>query len=565
MADIREIILNKYNIDIDKEKILKLYGIDKKDISDEELTSKIEATVKKWNISVNGANEKNAIRDSERLKNAAKYEAILRDKSIRKNLFDYYSGSKSAENQDINRSVDFAREYFSLVATTKKIRNSDIEFFFDYYKEERKNQKAIMDMLSKELKIHGNAVGEKEDNNEDDSNEVKKKSNVIVNLFEKKTIIKIKTAIDSYNEAKKSEELCKRYNGLGNSLYDYLEINDVSDAESFSKLMHKRGQEIYVDRLDRGAEYNSLVDLFNIFEQLGGYQDVSDNIPEFKLLIKYPNLTPFMFAFVNMKKETLEGIVDIAYREYKFQGDKDFIQNYYEIMYDNFGISNSGINSILKKAQKKANTNKIVDKVDKKVGYNTNNAKLPFGVKLIHGLIYWPLFVMYFIFYVFKTFFKSIKLYAIPAAIAAFVVSNNIFPKFLGFHDDYRIFAKLLSKKQWLDVVYDMVDADHLGNVRIVLLSIAVLGLAFVFYIGPAIAAFIMVFFFADDFNKHFDWIGYDRTFKGLFAKIKNNTRDEYFSGRKNFVKRKIPQILLNVLGVIVIAAIIIIISVNFA
>ena len=228
MADIREIILNKYNIDIDKEKILKLYGIDKKDISDEELTSKIEATVKKWNISVNGANEKNAIRDSERLKNAAKYEAILRDKSIRKNLFDYYSGSKSAENQDINRSVDFAREYFSLVATTKKIRNSDIEFFFDYYKEERKNQKAIMDMLSKELKIHGNAVGEKEDNNEDDSNEVKKKSNVIVNLFEKKTIIKIKTAIDSYNEAKKSEELCKRYNGLGNSLYDYLEINDVS-------------------------------------------------------------------------------------------------------------------------------------------------------------------------------------------------------------------------------------------------------------------------------------------------------------------------------------------------
>ena len=58
MADIHEIILSKYEIDITKENIIKLYKIDKPDLSEDELNSCINSTRKRWLQSINGANEK---------------------------------------------------------------------------------------------------------------------------------------------------------------------------------------------------------------------------------------------------------------------------------------------------------------------------------------------------------------------------------------------------------------------------------------------------------------------------------------------------------------------------
>ena len=158
MADIQSKILSKYGIDIAQENILKLYKIDSADISPQDLEAKIQDTRKRWNSSINGANEKNAERDRARLEKADKYEAILKNAKLRKEVFNFYnkpSGPAGGGATPGSGSTAFAKEYFELVATTKKIKKADVDFFFKYYQSERKNKKAILEMLSKELKVNG--------------------------------------------------------------------------------------------------------------------------------------------------------------------------------------------------------------------------------------------------------------------------------------------------------------------------------------------------------------------------------------------------------------------------
>ncbi len=124
MADIQSKILNKYKIDIAQENIFKLYKIDSADISSQDLERKIQETRKRWTTSINGANEKNAERDRARLEKADKYEAILKDDKLRKEVFHFYNkpaGSSAGEGTgSVDGATGFAKEYFELVATTKK-------------------------------------------------------------------------------------------------------------------------------------------------------------------------------------------------------------------------------------------------------------------------------------------------------------------------------------------------------------------------------------------------------------------------------------------------------------
>ena len=158
MADIQDKILRKYGIDISYENIFKLYKMDSPDITPQELDVKIQDTRKRWTISVNGANEKNAKRDSARLEKADQFESVLKDEKLRREVFDYYSkrsGATAGGTSPENGSTEFAKEYFELVGTTKKIKKEDVDFFFKYYQSQRKNKKAILEMLSNELKVNG--------------------------------------------------------------------------------------------------------------------------------------------------------------------------------------------------------------------------------------------------------------------------------------------------------------------------------------------------------------------------------------------------------------------------
>lgn len=569
MADIQSKILSKYGIDIAQENILKLYKIDSADISPQDLEAKIQDTRKRWNSSINGANEKNAERDRARLEKADKYEAILKNAKLRKEVFNFYnkpSGPAGGGATPGSGSTAFAKEYFELVATTKKIKKADVDFFFKYYQSERKNKKAILEMLSKELKVNGLGKEDKyADEGDTKEEEGKKKDDsnpLIVNLFQEATVLKIRRAIEKFEESAQSNEICQRYPNIRNGLYEFLGIKNVENAKQFTDIMAAKGKEVYAIRQERGTEYVPLVDMYNILQSIGDYQDVVDNIPEFKLLLKYPNLTPYMFSFVEMKPSTVKGIVDVANRDYVFRDDADFILNYYKPIHDNFGISDSGIGAILRKAEKKAKQNKVLNDIDEKLGRNKNKRKISIGAEIIHWLVYWPIFTVYFVFEVAKAIFTELHRFAIPVFIILFGLESWLLPE-LGI-DNLLILRKLFFKNQWLSYLNGFMGEMGENVVETILLSLVMILILLAVYILPPLFVSLFIAEFADDFNKRFDWVGIERTFQQVFQILRKRTEDQYLAQKKLFVKSKIGKVIINLISLAILIAIIIFTPVGF-
>lgn len=551
MADIRNIVLSKFGVDIVQENVFKLYKIDSITISSQELEIKFQNTRKRWNSSINGANEKNAERDKARLEKADKYEAILKDAKLREELFAFYSKQHESTGEGAVpvASTQFAKEYFELIATTKKIKKADVDFFFKYYQEERKNKKAILEMLSKELKVNGLGKEEKYAEEGDiEESEGKKKddsSPLIVNLFQEATVLKIRRAIDKFDEASKSVEICQRYPSIQFGLYEFLEIKDVDSAKQFTEIMASKGKEVYAIRQERGTEYIPLVDMFNIFQSVGDYRDVVDNILEFKLLLKYPNLTPYMYSFVDMKPSTMKGIIDVADREYVFRDDTDFILNYYKPVHDNFGISDNGIGAILRKAEKKAKQNKVLNEIDEKLGRQKHKRKVSIGAEIIHWLAYLPVFAVYFVFEVARVIFSKLHRMAIPVFLVLFGLENLLLPKY-GI-DNLIVLKKLFFKNQWLSYLSNIMGETGVNVVGTILLSLVLIIILLAIYIIPPLFVALFIFEFSDEFNKRFDWGGIRRTFQLIFQNLGKRTENQYIDNKKRFIWTYIGKVIVNI------------------
>ena len=557
MANIQEKILGKYGINIDQENIFKLYKIESSEISPQELEEKIAGTRKRWNQSVNGTNEKNAERDRVRLEKADKYEAILRDEKLRKEVFIYYTQSGEQKNRGGGPAggTEFAREYFKLVGTSKKIRKVDVDFFFDYYQAERKNKKAILEMLEKDFKIKMFGKEDKyADENADIDPDGKKKdgsSPVIVNLFQKATIMKLRKCFEFRDQALKSSDVCQRYPNLHHDLYSFLGLKEIESNQQFSDLISARREEAHKIQQDKaeqgkGSEYKPLVDLFNNLQVLSSHQDVVDNLPEFKLLIQYPSLTPYMFAFVEMRPDTLDGIFDVANRNYNFRDKDDFILNYYKPVHSNFGISNNGINSILKKAEKKAKTNKVLNKIDEKLG-RKKDRKIPLGMELIHWLAYWPIFTVYLIFEIFKGIFTQLHRLLIPIFLLLFVGGNWWLPKKFEI-DNLLVLRKIFIKAEWYAYVEDYELGVTIGSLIVIITMLAI-------YVIPPLFVVLFLHETLKDLNKRYDWIGYQRTFRNILNHLRQKTEEQYTAQKKLFFKKNVPKAILNIVCLAILAA----------
>lgn len=562
MADVQSEILKKYKIDIAQEDIFKLYKIDSPDISSQDLESKIQETRKKWTTSINGANEKHAERDRKRLEKADKYEAILKDNKLRKQVFDFYNKSNdrnSGSSAPGGGATDFAREYFGLVKTTKRmIKQSDVDFFFKYYPSEKKNSKAIKEMLLKEFKILGlGKEGKSADETDTSDGEGKKKDDtgMVVNSFQEATILNIRKAILKFEEASQSNELCQRYPALRSSLFEFLEINEMKDANQFAERMSAKSQEVYAIRQERGTEYVPLVDMFNILKGISAYADVVDNFPEFKLLLKYPNLTPYMFAFVEMKPATVEGIVKVAKRDYSFRDDTDFILNYYKPVHDNFGISDSRIGSILRRAEKKAKQNKVLNAVEKSLGRDKNKPRISVGAEIIYWLVYWPIYAFYLVFEVAKAFFTGLLHFTVPVFVVLFGLENWLLPE-LNICDNLLVLRKLFFKNQWLSYLEGNIGIGK-NAFETILSSIIIIWILLAVYILPPLFVSKFVQAFANDFYKRFDGIGVERTFREIFTNLRKKTEDQYKAQKKLFIKNKVPRIFINFISLAVLAGVI--------
>jgi hypothetical protein len=271
---------------------------------------------------------------------------------------------------------------------------------------------------------------------------------------------------------------------------------------------------------------------------MGEYKDVIDNIDEFKLLLKYPNLTPYMFSFVEMKPSTVKGMVEIANNDsdYDFRDEVDFVLNYYQPLYDNFGISNNSIGSIIKKAKKQAAKNKVLNKIDK--------INIPIMNKIIHWLVYWPIFAAYLVFEAAKVIVTQLDRFNMPIFIALFVLENFIFPRF-GI-DNLAVLLKLFFKEQWLSYLNEFVGSNVTNGFLIVWVSLLAIIFLLAIYIIPPLVIVTFLSDFVQDFNKNFDWVGIERTFKQIFTNINAKSNEQYRILKKKYFKSKLPNIIIN-------------------
>lgn len=568
MADIQTTVLKKYGIDIAQENIFKLYKLEKADLNPQELQNAIDATRKRWTQSVNGANEKNAKRDGERLAKADKYEAVLKDDRLRKEVFAFYNGKKNGSNATGN--TEFAKEYFKLIETSKKLKKEDVEFFFAYYPAEKKNKKAIVEMLQKEFKIPGiGSKGVEEESGEESGEEStsgeknKKEKPFIVNLFQKETIFKIRKMFEYYATAKQTSEVIKKYPQIEESLYEYLRLDETDTLTRLQTFVNSMKTEVFNVRQEKGSDFICMVDLFNKLGELCECQDVVDNFEEFKLLVKYPSLTPYMYSFVEMKKPTLKGLMDVANKEYVFRDEADFIISYYNPVRDNFGITNStAILQIIKKAQKQAKANKVLDELDKKLG-RKKQRKLAFLPTLLYWLTYWPIFLLYFVFEVFRAIFTQLGKLAIPVFGVLFVAMNILLPKTLGM-DNLLVFRKLLMKEEWLSYLQESIGITTDNIVSLILYSLLIFVIFLIIYALPPLLVALFVSEAADNLNKQYDWIGVERTFQNIFQKLKQKVDTQFREKKQYFIKSSVFKILINVLCVAIVCILVKVVPMGF-
>jgi len=554
MAEIRELILEKFGVDLERDNILKLYKVDSETITSSELENKIQETRKRWVQSINGANEKNAKRDGARLEKADAYESILRDEKLRKEVFRYYQGDKGGSGGGGNaHNVDFAMEYFRLIATTKKINQKDVDFFFRYYQDQRKYKKDILEKLGKDLKlgkkISQDQYADEDDETDEEGEKKDKKRHLVTNLFQEATFLQVQKCCNQVEKAKDFQDVCQRYPAIKEGLYTFLDIESTKSAKEFAERVAEKGQEVYTVRQEKGTNYVPLVDILNIMKSVAEYRDVVDNFEEFKLLLKYPSLTPYMHAFGDMKPTTVKGISQIAEKTYDFTDETDFLNSYFLPVHDNFGVTVNGIKPMLRRARSKAASNKLL----KKIGFKFVHKKsgLSLGAKVVYGFAYWHLFLAFFLVEIIKFLIDKFRLLLLPIFAVLLVGLNIFWPKLLGI-DNILVLRKLIDMEQWQQIIGTYLGVDHPRGFLLYGSTIFTIIANLLIYIIPSVLIPVVLSYSLADIHKNFDLIGLERTMLQNVQLVQDRAGALFCKSPKLFYKKHIPRILINFLCVIV-------------
>ena len=414
MADIREQIKRKYGVDIETLNLFSLYKISGPDVTDQELEQAFAKKRKSWSQFLNSPREDKAAQARQHLEAADRYEAVLRDPSLRKALYAYYQKSGDGTG---DTSLDFAREFFGIVGKTRRIRRQEIDFFFEYFPEQRKSRQSILEMLKTEFKVSKlDARGA--DGGEDERDEKKKKSALVADQFDRSTLLGIRKCQAYLTKAAAIGTTAVQFPGMSESLYRFLDLENCRDIESLRTLV-KAGREKASDlRLDGGQEYTPVLDLYNKLDELLDQNDVFYNFKEFKLLVKFPNLTPYMYEIVEARERTIADLARVAQREYGFRDQYDFLFSYFLTMYSKFGIYDNGIRKMMKDAERKQGRQKFLDKVDRIRGREKTEPLPPCFTPLFF-LAYLPVYLTFGVFELVKLIVWNLRYIAIPAAVPA--------------------------------------------------------------------------------------------------------------------------------------------------
>lgn len=527
MPNIKRDIQKQYGIDIDEDKLLVMYKISKNpDISEEDLEEAIEKTRRRWEKSVQNNNQPEEVTQKAKrnLENADKYEEIIRDADLRRQMFEYYG-----KNAGDVKGIKFAEDYFSLISTSKKIRQSDIDFFFTYYencnRDVRKGKDGINEMLKKEYGL-AETKWEKEESELKDTSSDKR----IHNMFSKETILAVRRALDEYAEAVKAVNI--NGNTLPGTLYDYIELDNQKTLNDLLLFVTDKNDELYKKAYDSRDVDDALRNPLNAILGIGKRKDVIDNFPEFKMLIKYPELTPYMYAITEPSKETLDKISGIACDTYEFVNTGDFIISYYDKIADNFNINNAKINGVIRRAKKNAGANKILGAI---------KGRMSGRARILYFIAYYPIFILYLACEIFKILFSSLAVMKIPLFLAA--LAGWIWLILTVVESETGVFPDLLDRNTWWALV-DTFSANDIVNGKTLMYAMLQTAIAMgLVVIAPAAFAAKIVATFFTMFNKNFDFVGLERTIsEGIFKRVKKNIEEQEKLDKDAGVKLLIPR-----------------------
>lgn len=551
--DIRQEILNQYHVDIDETNILKLYKIKDRNMPSNEISKQIDAMGNKWNTTVqNGTNAAIVAKAQAHVEHHNVYAAILKNPRLREALFDYYSSDKKKEKKvktDQNE-LALANQYFSVVSTSKSVTNGDLEFFINYYG--IRHQSSIRQEIGSKY-IHSRFKGaekdaskflfkskKKEDSENEQEEENKRSSHFISHLFTRDTVMNLKKCINNYNEMEDPQTVLHYPFPKQENVNVYLHTLIDGRLAGTNLTFETINREQMLDLISKEREYASKIRQEQGFESLVKYinvlnnfrnclksNDVRDNFTNFKMMLKYPDLTPYMYTFVEMKNETMDAFYKVADHDYHFQNKDNFMIHYFVPMYSNFNIDVRPISQLMKQVEQAVNLNKIISNLDQRIGFNEDTVSA--GVKFIHYLAYLPVYIIYFFIALIRLVISYLNKYAV-------VVGGLIFAAFLFAYRHDIFFAQR---------------SDYPAAV-------------FMAGIFLTVAVFLAMFLSAAtvSVNKRTDWIGIERTFKEkIFYHLKESTIIE--SSKGGFILKKIPFIIANIGGVLAVSAIIYAIMIN--
>ena len=348
MADVRQEILEKYGFDIEKIDLIKEYKIPSPDISSKKLEELLAEKRKKWESIIRGTREDKKEAAKEQLSRADAYEAVLRNPALLKALFASGQGRDGAA-----QFLEFARQYFTIISSSGKIGQSEAQFFFDYYKDRKKNKKAVIQMLEDEFhlpKLTSKTL-EKDKEEEENKRKTGKGSRIIVSHFSDQTLFELHRCFRYQEQARQSGKVCQKFPDVESPMDVFLKLDACRTQKDLSAYVGQQLQTVFAYTQEGRHEFEPLRDLFNSLSGLLKQKDVSDNYEKFVFLIRYHKFTPYMQKLMSPKESTLRQLYELEGQSYHFTGFEDFLVKYFIPVYENFGITDDNIKKLLRQAK----------------------------------------------------------------------------------------------------------------------------------------------------------------------------------------------------------------------
>ena len=174
---------------------------------------------------------------------------------------------------------------------------------------------------------------------------------------------------------------------------------------------------------------------------------------------------------------------------------------------------------------------------------------MPKGVKVVHALCYWPLYFLLVFFYGIKFVVNNIRYFSVIAlvAMARFMAGKGRW--FFG--ADYDAWADGYSLEAFKEFVIRLTEVEN-SNGTAMLFANLYTGLYFIVFIFlPALAVAFFVWSSGNYLTKKYDWGGIERTICLFLELAKKRTEEKLADYGKNFWRKRLLNILLNVLCVV--------------